>query len=158
MLLLRFRTILNVTNQSRVQFLSTLDLPAIHISHNTGKETISTLFFDFVFSFPLHPISVTEPHLPSINGVLQYPLNDCFDSIPKTSSVETIAKKPNGKFTMFHYLAFNHNSIFSGRNVHYLVKQDQNRYSASRGAHLNLKRAEKARVLVSKITGKRRRS
>ncbi|KAG5388092.1 hypothetical protein IGI04_029633 [Brassica rapa subsp. trilocularis] len=28
---------------------------------------------------------------------------------------------------------------------------DQNRYSASRGAHLNLKRAEKARVLVSKI-------
>ncbi|KAL0657162.1 hypothetical protein Bca4012_077746 [Brassica carinata] len=37
------------------------------------------------------------------------------------------------------------------RNVHYLVKQDQNRYSASRGAHLNLKRAEKARVLVSKI-------
>ncbi|WZY69694.1 hypothetical protein YC2023_001934 [Brassica napus] len=30
---------------------------------------------------------------------------------------------------------------------------DQNRYSASRGAHLNLKRAEKARILVSKITG-----
>ncbi|KAF3544826.1 hypothetical protein DY000_02001316 [Brassica cretica] len=29
--------------------------------------------------------------------------------------------------------------------------RDQNRYSASRGAHLNLKRAEKARVLVSKI-------
>nr|CAD1837370.1 unnamed protein product [Ananas comosus var. bracteatus] len=29
--------------------------------------------------------------------------------------------------------------------------QDQNRYSAGRGAHLNLKRAEKARVLVSKI-------
>ncbi|CAA7025336.1 unnamed protein product [Microthlaspi erraticum] len=29
---------------------------------------------------------------------------------------------------------------------------DQNRYSASRGAHLNLKRAEKARILVSKIT------
>ncbi|KAH0914146.1 hypothetical protein HID58_028592, partial [Brassica napus] len=29
--------------------------------------------------------------------------------------------------------------------------EDQNRYSASRGAHLNLKRAEKARVLVSKI-------
>ncbi|KAG2275170.1 hypothetical protein Bca52824_057725 [Brassica carinata] len=28
---------------------------------------------------------------------------------------------------------------------------DQNRYSASRGAHLNLKRAEKARILVSKI-------
>ncbi|CAN7114982.1 unnamed protein product [Brassica rapa subsp. narinosa] len=29
--------------------------------------------------------------------------------------------------------------------------RDQNRYSASRGAHLNLKRAEKARVMVSKI-------
>ncbi|XP_020104804.1 65-kDa microtubule-associated protein 7 [Ananas comosus] len=29
--------------------------------------------------------------------------------------------------------------------------QDQNRYSAGRGAHLNLKRAEKARVLVGKI-------
>lgn len=30
-------------------------------------------------------------------------------------------------------------------------ERDQNRYSAGRGAHLNLKRAEKARVLVSKI-------
>ncbi|CAA7397941.1 unnamed protein product [Spirodela intermedia] len=29
--------------------------------------------------------------------------------------------------------------------------RDENRYSASRGAHLNLKRAEKARVLVNKI-------
>ncbi|KAG5409225.1 hypothetical protein IGI04_005544, partial [Brassica rapa subsp. trilocularis] len=29
--------------------------------------------------------------------------------------------------------------------------RDHNRYSASRGAHLNLKRAEKARILVSKI-------
>ncbi|KAI4390083.1 hypothetical protein MLD38_002231 [Melastoma candidum] len=29
--------------------------------------------------------------------------------------------------------------------------QDDNRYNASRGAHLNLKRAEKARVLISKI-------
>ncbi|KAL0873218.1 hypothetical protein Bca101_022923 [Brassica carinata] len=29
---------------------------------------------------------------------------------------------------------------------------DQNRYSSNRGAHLNLKRAEKARILVSKIT------
>ncbi|CAJ1964035.1 unnamed protein product [Sphenostylis stenocarpa] len=29
--------------------------------------------------------------------------------------------------------------------------RDENRYSASRGAHLNLKRAEKARILVSKI-------
>lgn len=33
------------------------------------------------------------------------------------------------------------------------VKQDDNRYNASRGAHLNLKRAEKARVLVNKIPG-----
>jgi len=29
--------------------------------------------------------------------------------------------------------------------------QDDNRYSAGRGAHLNLKRAEKARILVQKI-------
>lgn len=32
-------------------------------------------------------------------------------------------------------------------------RQDDNRYSATRGAHLNLKRAEKARVLVNKIPG-----
>lgn len=31
--------------------------------------------------------------------------------------------------------------------------QDDNRYNASRGAHLNLKRAEKARILVNKIPG-----
>jgi Ase1/PRC1/MAP65 family protein len=31
--------------------------------------------------------------------------------------------------------------------------QDQNRYSSGRGAHLNLKRAEKARILVAKIPG-----
>ncbi|KAL4580038.1 hypothetical protein LXL04_016212 [Taraxacum kok-saghyz] len=31
--------------------------------------------------------------------------------------------------------------------------RDDNRYSGSRGAHLNLKRAEKARILVSKIPG-----
>ncbi|XP_068658464.1 65-kDa microtubule-associated protein 6-like [Aristolochia californica] len=31
--------------------------------------------------------------------------------------------------------------------------QDQNRYSAGRGAHINLKRAERARVLVTKIPG-----
>ncbi|CAH1428734.1 unnamed protein product [Lactuca virosa] len=31
--------------------------------------------------------------------------------------------------------------------------RDDNRYNASRGAHLNLKRAEKARVLVNKIPG-----
>jgi protein regulator of cytokinesis 1 len=29
--------------------------------------------------------------------------------------------------------------------------QDDNRYNSGRGAHLNLKRAEKARILVSKI-------
>lgn len=33
------------------------------------------------------------------------------------------------------------------------VKQDENKYNASRGAHLNLKRAEKARILVNKIPG-----
>ena len=32
-----------------------------------------------------------------------------------------------------------------------LIFQDENRYSAGRGAHKNLKRAEKARILVSKI-------
>ncbi|MBA0699474.1 hypothetical protein Goari_001106 [Gossypium aridum] len=31
--------------------------------------------------------------------------------------------------------------------------RDDNRYNASRGAHLNLKRAEKARILVNKIPG-----
>ncbi|WZY98865.1 hypothetical protein YC2023_071194 [Brassica napus] len=88
----------------RIKIIVSLDFVLLRPS-NTGKETLSTLSFDFVFSFPLHPISVTEPHLPSIN-----------------------------------------------------VKHDHNRYSASRGAHLNLKRAENARVLVSKIPGKRRRS
>jgi len=34
---------------------------------------------------------------------------------------------------------------------HIYLFQDQNRYNAGRGAHINLKRAEKARVLVSKI-------
>lgn len=34
-----------------------------------------------------------------------------------------------------------------------ILKQDENRYNASRGAHLNLKRAEKARILVNKIPG-----
>ena len=33
------------------------------------------------------------------------------------------------------------------------LAQDENRYSSSRGAHLNLKRAEKARLLVNKIPG-----
>lgn len=32
--------------------------------------------------------------------------------------------------------------------------QDDNRYNAGRGAHFNLKRAERARVTVSKIPGK----
>jgi hypothetical protein len=31
--------------------------------------------------------------------------------------------------------------------------QDDNRYNAGRGAHLTLKRAEKARILVNKIPG-----
>jgi hypothetical protein len=35
----------------------------------------------------------------------------------------------------------------------YSYWQDDNRYSATRGAHLNLKRAEKARLLVNKIPG-----
>lgn len=34
-----------------------------------------------------------------------------------------------------------------------LFYQDENRYSAGRGAHLTLKRAEKARLLVNKIPG-----
>ena len=34
-----------------------------------------------------------------------------------------------------------------------ITLQDDNRYNASRGAHLNLKRAEKARILVNKIPG-----
>lgn len=35
----------------------------------------------------------------------------------------------------------------------YMLCQDDNRYNAGRGAHIMLKRAEKARVLVSKIPG-----
>lgn len=34
--------------------------------------------------------------------------------------------------------------------------QDENRYSVSRGAHKNLKRAERARIIVNKIPGKNR--
>lgn len=34
-----------------------------------------------------------------------------------------------------------------------IYKQDKNRYNACRGAHLNLKHAEKARILVNKIPG-----
>lgn len=33
----------------------------------------------------------------------------------------------------------------------WILLQDDNRYSAGRGAHLNLKRAEKARITVQKI-------
>jgi protein regulator of cytokinesis 1 len=32
--------------------------------------------------------------------------------------------------------------------------QDENRYNGGKGAHLTLKRAEKARALVNKIPGK----
>jgi len=35
--------------------------------------------------------------------------------------------------------------------------QDENRYSVRRGAHKNLQRAERARVIVNKIPGKRRK-
>lgn len=38
-------------------------------------------------------------------------------------------------------------------NCHFLVVQDENRYNAGRGAHLTLKRAEKARALVNKLPG-----
>lgn len=33
------------------------------------------------------------------------------------------------------------------------LSQDENRYSVSRNAHRNLRRAERARITVSKITG-----
>lgn len=36
---------------------------------------------------------------------------------------------------------------------HFVELQDENRYNAGRGAHINLKRAERARVTVSKIPG-----
>lgn len=39
------------------------------------------------------------------------------------------------------------------RLIQALIFQDDNRYNSSRGAHLNLKRAEKARILVNKIPG-----
>mgnify|MGYP000438621170 CR=1 FL=1 len=35
----------------------------------------------------------------------------------------------------------------------YLNTQDDNRYNNSRGAHINLKRAEKARILIAKLPG-----
>lgn len=37
--------------------------------------------------------------------------------------------------------------------VTFLLVQDENRYNAGRGAHLTLKRAEKARALVNKLPG-----
>ena len=36
---------------------------------------------------------------------------------------------------------------------HSVELQDDNRYNAGRGAHINLKRAERARVTISKIPG-----
>lgn len=39
-------------------------------------------------------------------------------------------------------------------SYHIVCFQDDNRYTAGRGAHLTLKRAEKARVSVNKISGK----
>lgn len=36
---------------------------------------------------------------------------------------------------------------------HFAELQDENRYNAGRGAHINLKRAERARVAVNKIPG-----
>lgn len=38
-------------------------------------------------------------------------------------------------------------------STYVLYFQDDNRYSAGRGSHLNLRRAEKARILVTKIPG-----
>ncbi|KAF9589211.1 hypothetical protein IFM89_020526 [Coptis chinensis] len=50
--------------------------------------------------------------------------------------------------------------VFSWGTSYYVFRiylsssvQDENRYNSSRGAHINLKRAEKARVLVNKIPG-----
>lgn len=37
----------------------------------------------------------------------------------------------------------------------HVLLQDDNRYNAGRGAHLTLKRAEKARALVAKLPGAR---
>lgn len=36
---------------------------------------------------------------------------------------------------------------------HFIELQDENRYNAGRGAHINLKRAERARLAVNKIPG-----
>ncbi|WZZ30222.1 hypothetical protein YC2023_013623 [Brassica napus] len=78
---------------------------------NTGKETLLTLSFDFVFSFPL----------------IRYPLLNLIYHQSMGLILGALFLQPS-----------------------FLVRVE-NRYSASRGAHLNLKRTEKARVLVSKI-------
>lgn len=57
------------------------------------------------------------------------------------------------EFCGFFILEFSNFRRFIVTNI-VLLKQDENRYNASRGAHLNLKRAEKARILVNKIPGK----
>lgn len=51
-------------------------------------------------------------------------------------------------FTVFHKFIPSY-KFFS----EHLVLQDDNRYNAGRGAHLILKRAEKARALVNKLPG-----
>jgi len=46
-------------------------------------------------------------------------------------------------------------ATFDNLTMYFLlfILQDDNRYNAGRGAHLTLKRAEKARALVNKIPG-----
>lgn len=68
-------------------------------------------------------------------------------------------------FIFFHYaikvLQFNDPIYLLGLVLDHLAcflkdidgLQDDNRYNAGRGAHINLKRAERARVTVSKIPG-----
>lgn len=43
--------------------------------------------------------------------------------------------------------------ISSHCQIFFVGSQDENRYNAGRGAHINLKRAERARVNVIKIPG-----
>lgn len=50
-----------------------------------------------------------------------------------------------GSNSLLYYIMFYISSMF----------QDETRYSVSRGAHKNLRRAERARVIVNKIPGKR---
>lgn len=44
--------------------------------------------------------------------------------------------------------------VANGSVIWYGLFQDENRYNAGRGAHLTLKRAEKARAAVNKLPGK----